>query len=912
MLPPLIDISLFRSAIERNCLILTPNQRLAAKIIQAWGHEMAGSDSTCSAWLQPRVYSVDHWLKACWDELQDQNHELVTGLALVGGQQSRYYWERAIADDGGEQRSSLAKLAADTLTILENWNLSVEQVPAATGDFGDNPSMQYFKRWCNRFDDLLRRDKLMTPQRSWQRVGKAFDCGALPVENELVLYGFQTLPPLQASVIGRATTNLTTLDSAPRNTTVMRVEAKDHQQQIRLAATWAARELKNNPAQRIGIIVPELSSVLQPVTRVINEALTAESIEITANISAGVALRDTPMVSTALLMIALLKGRHPLADWLHLLHSPYALFDQQSLGFRADGELRLRKRNRFEFTLSQFVSALVTAEEAESESLAIASTVLRDYERRQIGSQQPFSAWADFFNQYLNAMGWPGKRTLNSLEYQQRQHWSRLLEQFCGLDNLGIEVGLSTALKHLSELAQDAVFHPQTADAPLQILGLLEGSGLRFDQLWIVDMHSQNFPASVVINQLLPADFQRRHSMPHSQPERELEIASKLLQAYKYNSDKLILSYPLMQGEEHLDPSPLITDIPISHDVLAEMPPPHPAWLYQPYQCQLIEDQARPYNPQLEVIRGGSALLKNQSNCPFNAFATHRLKVEPLAEPTQGLSGLDRGSLLHDILFRLWSQWQSSTRLQSLTATELQHQVSTTIAETLVEWAPHHPILRGDRFRSLEQQRLEKLLHQWLEEEKLRPPFEVAELESQHSIFFGDLQISLRLDRVDKIGDKMLIIDYKSGAVKETNWTGARPKDPQLPLYVLARSPQANGCAFAQIKGGDIKLIGSTDSKFLASEKTATASDDERLAEWQQQIADWESVLGSLAAEFVSGYAAVEVHDSTSFMYQDYLLPLNRWNEQSEISSQLQALSKDRAASSREHENPPMSGKIDE
>ena len=47
MLPPLIDISLFRDAIERDCLILTPNQRLAAKIIQAWGEQMACYDSTC-------------------------------------------------------------------------------------------------------------------------------------------------------------------------------------------------------------------------------------------------------------------------------------------------------------------------------------------------------------------------------------------------------------------------------------------------------------------------------------------------------------------------------------------------------------------------------------------------------------------------------------------------------------------------------------------------------------------------------------------------------------------------------------------------------------------------------------------------------------------------------------------------
>ena len=72
-----------------------------------------------------------------------------------------------------------------------------------------------------------------------------------------------------------------------------------------------------------------------------------------------------------------------------------------------------------------------------------------------------------------------------------------------------------------------------------------------------------------------------------------------------------------------------------------------------------------------ETIRTGSTLLKNQSLCPFNAFAVHRLKAEPLEEPSQGLSAKDRGSLLHDVLYRLWRQWDSSAALNELTATAL-------------------------------------------------------------------------------------------------------------------------------------------------------------------------------------------------------------------------------------------------
>ena len=77
----------------------------------------------------------------------------------------------------------------------------------------------------------------------------------------------------------------------------------------------------------------------------------------------------------------------------------------------------------------------------------------------------------------------------------------------------------------------------------------------------------------------------------------------------------------------------------------------------------------------------------------------------------------------------------------------------------------------------------------------------------------------MRLDRVDKIGDKLLIIDYKTGEVTPGNWLGDRPKDPQLPLYLLASDPRAHGCAFAQIKGGNIRFIGHSDSQLIAEKE---------------------------------------------------------------------------------------------
>ncbi|CAI8259362.1 MAG: Uncharacterised protein [SAR92 bacterium MED-G29] len=897
MLPPLIDITTFRDGICADQLILTSNQRLAAQITKAWGQLMAGEKKV---WKAPRVFSMDHWLRQCWDELQDQNHDLVEGLSILGNQQSRYYWDRAITEQDPELKGNYSKTAEKTLAMLQNWQLKVEQVPA------DTPAVSHFVRWASQFDALLKRNRLVTAAESWQLVSQGFVQQALPREETILLYGFQSIPPLQSAVLGNASTNVKHLrphsenlgtETAARGTgtnscailSCSILSCADPQKELATAANWAAVALAGNPNQRIGLVIPDLNNQLSQCARVISEALQSQQSDVAVNISAGVALADTALVQAALELLGLFRYSRPLQEWLDLLYSPYSMLAQLPVQSRVDIELALRKTRRFDFTLDQFIYALSDSDsDSEIDSLenegmqAILQPLLelQQKQRQQSGGLKSFADWAGFFDEFLHSMGWPGKRSLNSVEYQQRQQWKNLLEQLSELDNLNFEVGIATAIKHLQQLAQDKVFHPQTGDAPLQVLGLLEASGLRFDQLWIVDMTSQNFPASVAINPMLPADFQRQHQMPHALPQRELEIANELLQGFQANANNLILSYPEQRGEEILEPSPLLRNLPIlSPDSLPTSSTDHPVWLYQENALEILQDLGPAFKPSNEKIRGGASLLKNQSLCPFNAFAIHRLWAESLEEPSHGMSAADRGSLLHEVMFRLWGNWENSTTLQSLSEQQIDEQLSEAIAGALDQYGKSHPVLQGVHYRQLEQQRLEKLIGQWLEEEKQRQPFDVVAREQLASIKFGDLEITMRLDRVDKIGDKLLVVDYKTGMVTPGNWMGERPKDPQLPLYVLASDPEANGCAFAQIKGGKIKFAGHSDSQLIPEEKP--------LNDWPGQVNQWRDALSNLANEFASGNAAVEVYDQGGFRYQDDLLPLNRWSEQADIQAAL-------------------------
>ena len=60
------------------------------------------------------------------------------------------------------------------------------------------------------------------------------------------------------------------------------------------------------------------------------------------------------------------------------------------------------------------------------------------------------------------------------------------------------------ALSRLGELAAASPFQVENEGAPIQIMGLLEATGLRFDHLWIMGLHDEALPAAANPNPFLP------------------------------------------------------------------------------------------------------------------------------------------------------------------------------------------------------------------------------------------------------------------------------------------------------------------------------------------------------------------------------------------------------------------------
>ena len=871
MLPPLINIAPFRDAIEKNQLILTANQRLAAQIQQAWGRSISAKNQV---WKTPRVMSLEHWLSFCWNELVDQNHDLVNGYAQIGRLQNIFYWEQAIAkqDDGLDQ--SFATMANDCFELCQRWNIEADQID------DQSTAVNKFKRWAKTYQSILDKKQLLTSPSTWSKVAEGFAQHGLNTENSIYLYGFQSIPPLQQRVLEAATSDIIPIEVMGESASISKYECPEPKVELEIAAKWAAQQLLNDPNQRIGLIIPDLNNRVSETARLINEALAANNCSTAVNISAGVKLSETPLLQSALSLLEMTEYKLPMAHWLGIVNSPYWHFNHLPIQFKVDCELQLRETKKYDLSLDKFTQ-IIRAQQSkldDQDSIQLQLQPLYDVQqliRQTAKAKKTFAQWAEFFKQFTAQLGWPGLKQPNSLQYQQIQYWEKLLGFFSELDNLAIDISRSKALSYLQKLANEHLFHPQTGDAPLQVLGILEAVGLQFDQLWITGMHSDNFPASGSINPVLSASYQRQHKMPFSVPEKELNIAKNLLSNFAINSNQLYVSYPITDGKTPLEQSPLICHYEQQnlHTIVGDMALYN--WLDQPYSCDINIDAGHPYSAPKEPIRGGSSILKNQSTCPFNAFAIHRLWAKEFEQPAIGLEAIDRGSIVHEILYRLWNQWQSSKVFLALNKQQLNDQLSTTIDTVLIEQATKNPILLGDNFKQLEKQRLCKLIHQWLEIERQRPPFEVKETEQKKQLSLGELSISLIMDRLDTVEDETLVIDYKTGSVKSDVWLGDRPEDPQLPLYILASNPQPQGCAFASLKGNEQKFIGISNNHIIKGIKVAD--------NWDLQLQDWQQSIDNLAQEFIQGKALLHSYNTAQFNFQAELLPLNRWHEQQDI-----------------------------
>ena len=260
-----------------------------------------------------------------------------------------------------------------------------------------------------------------------------------------------------------------------------------------------------------------------------------------------------------------------------------------------------------------------------------------------------------------------------------------------------------------------------------------------------------------------------------------------------------------------------------------------------------------------EASRGGAKLLELQAACPFRAQAELRLGARALEEPEQGIAASDRGDLVHAVLARLWSEIRDHRNLCAMSAADLLAVVRSAIAaETAIAQRSAQGVMR--HLLGIEAGWLEARVLELLQQDRSRSPFVVESLEQDHRIATGGLDLTLRIDRVDRLQDSSLaVIDYKTGGDAEPDaWLGERPRLPQLPLYAEAVGRErGRRTGFGRVRAGETGLrgTGARDGHHARPEDPTMRSWPREYASWTELQAAWERRLRALAEEYAQGDA---------------------------------------------------------
>jgi probable DNA repair protein len=413
------------------------------------------------------------------------------------------------------------------------------------------------------------------------------------------------------------------------------------------------------------------------------------------------------------------------------------------------------------------------------------------------------------------------------------------------------------ALSLLTRVAGGTDFQPESPDAPVQVLGTLEAFGLRFDHLWVVGLDDESWPKAASPDPFLPIRLQREAGVPRCSPERELAFATLVTQRLLASAADTVLSYPIREDDRDLSPSPLILSVP--KVAPADLPRSENATCTDAIRRarsveQIVDEQGPPLG-QEAWQRGGSRVFQYQAACPFRAFVELRLGAEDLEAPVPGLDARQRGTLVHAALEEFWNEVRTHEALCN--RPDIADMVRQAVAMAVERFANDRGAPLPERFAALERRRLERIVSDWLELEKLREPFEVIKPEGERDAEVGGIHFRVKIDRIDRIiGERDVIIDYKTGTPSVRSWESERPEEPQLPLYsvVYGERPLA-GVLFGQLKTGEVKFKGLVDGAVVIP-----GADSDDLA---ARIAEWRRVMERLAADFRAGHAEADPKEPT-------------------------------------------------
>lgn len=894
------DLGLIDSALSTGHIILVPNARLRDAIFRELGRRQGDG-----VLRSPRVYAIDIWIRTCWQQLAQQGQAPCCDRHLLDAREELLVWTRLVEDSLDRypllNPGETARALSHAYQLLKQWQLQGsdgQQLQAFTG-IADVAAFLYWQQTFTEYCEDKQCLNLVDAVEQLLPVLASSDQDA-----QFCLVNFDQPPPLYAQLLDSLpiaqrcfTTSADAVESD--NLQRSRVDFPDRTSEIRACAYWAAAQINSQPGIRLGVICNDPETYKTEFQRHYHNLLAPDSVlDLSSrprhiNSAGGPLLTDYAVIRDALLILGLHSDRQQSENLCRLLRSPFVAGYRDELDARQAMELTMRRRFSAQCSSARFSSTL-QQEDKPQHCPQLAAMLLNFRNRiRQAAKLAPAREWMEVFRDLLDCLGWPGT-ALTEREQPALEQWQQLLVRLAGSSELLGPMSFAEALRRLQMACQqthvDTGYNPQSG---LSFYTPTEAAGLLFDKLWLLGFTDQSWPSSVAPSPFLPYELQRDNKLPGSHSDVQYSMAETTFnQLCNATAEAVVASYPRFEGEQELRPSSFIREFATddtSVQIASESPlNPYSVARLGQMHLQQITDQDVPVADD-EQVSGGQQILSDQSACPFRAFASHRLQAAELEPFSSGLDARSRGSAIHKALETLFGTITTHRQLLEMSAEQKLALCQTAAAQAIdyLQWAQTDLMTPG--LRALELQRITALLSGFLDAEAQRGDYTIVDQEKQINWQFDGLELSLRIDRIDRLDDGSLaVIDYKSGKFTPSrqSWLQERPEDMQLPFYAVASSEALDEpvsvISLAHVNAEKLGYSGLAEKANFHPALKPVAEDRRLQLDWKQINEHFHLKVEYLAHNFVTGQHQVDPANGFSTCKYCGLQPLCRVHQQIE------------------------------
>jgi ATP-dependent helicase/nuclease subunit B len=841
--------------IDDGTLLITASPRQAAD----WKRRFVAA-SASDVIASPPVESWQQWLAKLASDCADIPVSL-TNL------QELQLWEHIInanvtAGGGSATARGLARHASVAYRLLREYRIDTREL-AGTSEEADA-----LGRWIVAMRRTLKQEKRILAADLTELL-LPFIVSA--VKNpHILLDGFDRFTPAQQSLLQALQehgVNLTSAASGNDSAAMTLTACADAESEYRYVGRQIAATLQSDAHSRIAVVTSRQVNDTEMLRRILDEALLSSTetgswmtSPMQAVAMAGAPLATVPLIRQ-LLNLLHLAGRSgaPYAELSPLLFSPGIKGYAEERLARAALDAKLREDNRHYLN---FRSLTAMEEMAAMPQLTSVLRSLLDWKTdRRLASE-----WVKAARTLLQEIGFLQVEAVgrNSSEIRQLNAFHESLSSIVAVDAVNKGMQWSAFLSLLVSVCNDTPLSEPVCYPQVTVLPLEKVTGLRFDIVFALGFDEEALPLPAQPAPLLPFSLQRRYSLPGSSAEFAYAESVFLWQQLQQAAPVVHLSFSRSREEHELGPSPFLAgmDIESCNDPLQTL---------DPVETELFDDTPLVPLSAEERVRGGAAIIRNQSLCPFRAFASHRLNLTPLGDTAPGVTPADKGSLLHRALQYIWEQLRSQQMLLAL-----DDAAASTLIDEAVEHAWHKArVTVPESTQQFERRRMASVLAAWLNLERERPPFSVKHCEKPYRLELpesGGLRfpVNLKADRIDCDGEgHKILIDYKTGQKQSIGkWIGERMAEPQLPLYAVAEElGEEDAVCFARVRSGDMGFEGLSGEAIGIKGITVYKGKDEEAEDWPTLLTSWRERIDALAAEFVDGCCEVSPQDAHACDY---------------------------------------------